>query len=82
MKLAFPKHKFEYIYIEYQYFTQNIYIFFGKFFQKVKNGQKKCPKLLCGKYFKKNAKFVTEKKIMVRLPKKKFHICLHKFFYN
>lgn len=51
MKLAFPKHKFEYIYIEYQYFTQNINIFFGKFFQKVKNGQKKMSKIAIRKIF-------------------------------
>ena len=56
-----------------------MFFFFRKFFQKFKNGQKKCPIFHWGNTFVKNENFVTEKILMLSRRKKVFQKREHNF---
>ena len=61
---------------------KNLYVFFSQdFFGKIKNGQKKCPKLKRGNSFLFFSSRLTIKKIKVRSLKTFFSICDDIFFY-
>ena len=53
--------------------------FLRKFFQKFKNGQKKCPIFHWGNTFVKNENFVTEKILMLSRREKVFQKREHNF---